>query len=275
MHQPLLIADSGGTKTDWCYIDSNQKRHFFTSESYHPSNWSDDFIERIKNYWDQFPEYKSAELHFFCAGCLKPEKSEELITIFHKIGFTKVNVKSDLHAAGIALYGNKNGSVAILGTGSVYFEWKNSKVTNIKGGKGFEIGDEGSGFYFGKLLFQAYENSKLTVEQKKIFENNIDVESLKKALLNQNEVKKQFSQIPEILKDHKDEFKEWHQENIKLFFESIGLSKKNLHIRIVGGYFAEHSAILIPYLLNIGIEIEGFTKKPIGLLVDYIAYLNE
>lgn len=275
MHQPLLIADSGGTKTDWCYIDSNQKRHFFTSESYHPSNWSDEFIERIKNYWNQFPKYKSAELHFFCAGCLKPEKSEELTTIFQKIGFIKVIVKSDLHAAGIALYGNKNGSVSILGTGSVYFEWKDFEVTDIRGGKGFEVGDEGSGFYFGKLLFQAYENSELTDEQKNIFESKVDVESLKNALINHNQIKKQFSQIPEALRDYKDEFKEWHKENVRLFFESIRLNTKNLQIRIVGSYFTEQSTILIPFLSTLGIEVEEFTKKPISSLVDYFVPFNE
>ena len=274
MYQPLLIADSGGTKTDWCYVDSHQKKHFFSSESYHPSNWSEEFIEHIKKYWDQFPEYKSAELHFFCAGCLKPEKSEELTNIFQKIGFSEVTVKSDLHAAGVALYGIENGNVAILGTGSVFFKWKEFEVMDIRGGLGFEKGDEGSGFYFGKLLYQAYENSELSIEQKDIFEKHIDIESLKGALINQYQIKKQFSQIAEILKDYKNEFKDWHQENVSLFFESIGFNKHNLQIKIVGGYFAEHSSILIPFLSGLGVEVEEFVKKPIGPLVDYMAHLS-
>lgn len=275
MHQPLLIADSGGTKTDWCYIDSNRKKHFFTSESYHPSNWSDEFIERIKNYWGQFPEYKSAELHFFCAGCLKPEKSEELTNIFQKIGFSKVTVKSDLHAAGIALYGNKNGSVAILGTGSVYFEWNDFEVKDFRGGKGFEEGDEGSGFYFGKLISQAYENNILTLKQREIFEANVKVKKNKEAFSNHIEIKKHFSELPKALKDYKDEFKDWHLENIKLFFESIGLEGSNIQIKIVGGYFAEHSSILIPFLSGLGVEVEEFIKKPIGPLVDYFVSFTE
>lgn len=275
MHQPLLIADSGGTKTDWCYVDSHQKKYFFTSESYHPSNWSDDFIGRISNYWDEFPDYKSAEVYFFCAGCLKSEKAEELAAIFNKIGFENVKVKSDLHAAGIALYGKENGSVAILGTGSVFFEWKDFEVTDIIGGKGFEIGDEGSGFYFGKLIFQAYENNTLTIEQRRIFEVNVDFKCLKDALTTKHEIKKHFSQLPEILKNYKIEFKEWHEKNIKLFFESIELKKNNLKVKVVGGYFAEHSTVFCPYLPKIGIEIEGFIKKPISSLVDYFVSFTE
>lgn len=275
MYQPLLIADSGGTKTDWCYIDSHHKKYFLTTESYHPSNWSQDFIERISDFWENLPDYKSAELHFFCAGCLKPEKSTELNSIFNKVGFRKVTVKSDLHAAGVALYGNENGNVAILGTGSVFFKWKELEVMDIRGGLGFEKGDEGSGFYFGKLLYQAYENSELSIEQKHIFEKHIDIESLKNALINQYQIKKQFSQIAELLKDDKNEFKDWHQENVRLFFESIGFIKHNLKIKIVGGYFAEHSSILIPFLSGLGVEVEEFIKKPIGSLVDYMAHLSE
>jgi len=274
MRRPLLIADSGGTKTDWCYVDENSEKHFFSTESYHPANWSDEFIERIKAYWTQFPNYKSAELYFFCAGCLKLEKANELKNIFNKIGFSKINVKSDLHAAGLALYGNKDGNVAIIGTGSVFFEWKNTDVALIIGGKGFEVGDEGSGFYFGKLVFQAYQANKLTLEQRQIFEENINISELEKALI-ENKTKTVFSKIPAQLKQYVPEFTNWHEENIRLFFEPIQKGSTQLFIRIVGGYFTAHSSIFLPYLTSRNIEVEQFTARPIDCLVDYLADLNE
>lgn len=274
MHQPLLIADSGGTKTDWCYIDEKDKRHFFTTESYHPVNWTDEFVGRISEYWNQLSNYKAAELHFFCAGCLKVDKAKELESIFNKIGFLNVRVKSDLHAAGLALYGNENGNVAILGTGSVFFEWKNQDVVSIVGGKGFEIGDEGSGFYFGKLIFQAYKENNLTIEQQSILEKTINISELENAL-QLNKTKEVFSQIPNKLKRYITEFSNFHEENLRLFFEPIKEENSKLFVRIVGGYFSAHTAILRPYLLKKDIEVELFTNRPIDSLVDYFVHLSE
>lgn len=274
MYRPILIADSGGTKTDWCYIDENREKHFFSSESYHPSNWSDQFEERINLFWNKYSNYKLAKLHFFCAGCLKIEKANELVAIFKKLGFTDVSVKSDLHAAGLSLYGNTNGNVAILGTGSVYFEWNDCEVLSIKGGKGFEIGDEGSGFYFGKLLFTAYRENKLTTQQRQIFEKNVNISEIENNL-NHNKFKELYSKIPDQLKSFKSEFSNFHKENARLFFESINIENKPLFVRIVGGYFAAHSEILIPYLSINNIEIVKFMKRPIDSLVDYLVGLSE
>lgn len=274
MHQPLLIADSGGTKTDWCYIDEHRNKHFFTSESYHPVNWSEEFTRRINIFWGQLSQYKSAELHFFCSGCLKLEKSTELTHMFNDIGFSNVQVKSDLHAAGLSLFGNDNGNVAILGTGSVYFEWKNGEVFSIKGGKGFETGDEGSGFYFGKLIFKAFQENRLTPEQKLIVEENTDILNLveEPILKNQKEI---FSQIPHQLKEYKKHFSGLHQKNVDLFFSSIKSEKSILFVRIVGGYFTAHSSIFLPFLSNQDIEVEQFTNRPIESLVDYFVRLTE
>ncbi len=41
-----LIADSGGTKTDWCGIDEQKEKHSFTTESYHPIVIDTDFTAR-------------------------------------------------------------------------------------------------------------------------------------------------------------------------------------------------------------------------------------
>ena len=271
---PLLIADSGGTKTDWCFVDSSNSRHFFTTESYHPENWSKDFEIRIHKFWIDHPDYKVGQLHFFCAGCLKEEKSNELAQIFSRIGFSDITVKSDLHAAALSLYGQKNGFCAILGTGSVFFEWRNQNVVSIAGGKGHELGDEGSGYFFGKLLVEAYENNTLSVEQKLIFEKEVasnEIENSKRDKTTKSvysSFAKRFSFYPSV-------FDKYHLLNIELFFNDVWKSKETLDVSIVGGYFDANSELFIPYLVKKGIQIHNYVNRPIESLVDYFVYSGE
>lgn len=270
----LLIADSGGTKTDWCAINQLGERHFFTTESYHPNFWNDEFVSRIQTFWNDHEHFKSFDLYFYCAGCLHPSKSAELTSIFQRIGFNKVQVQSDLHAAAISLYGMQSGFCAILGTGSVFYEWNDGEVKNIKGGKGYEIGDEGSGFYFGKLIFEAYLNNKLTQQQTELVEKFTSVQRIKKATVS-IDLKKQLSDFPHLLSQFKDVFRDYHIENIRLFLEDVWPNHPSINLRIVGSYFANHAALFTPYLNQNGVHIQKFTARPIDSLVDYFVVLSE
>lgn len=271
---PLLIADSGGTKTDWCFVDSSNSKHFFTTESYHPENWSKDFEVRIQNFWNDRPDYKSAQLHFFCSGCLKEEKSSELAQIFSRIGFSDITVKSDLHAAALSLFGKTNGFCAILGTGSVFFEWRGQNVVSIAGGKGHELGDEGSGYFFGKLVVQAYENNTLSIEQKMIFEKELDSSEIENAKRNKT-TKSLYSSFAKRFSFYPNVFDKYHLRNIELFFDDVWKTKEILSISIVGGYFEANSELFIPYLAQKGIQTNKYVARPIDSLVDYFVRSGE
>lgn len=214
----VLIADSGGTKTDWCFIDISGERSFFTTESYHPINWDESFRTRLKQYFEERIELMNAEIYFFGAGCLKREKAMELEKLFHEIGFNKVTVKSDLHAAGLACLGNENGWVAISGTGSVLFEWSNGEVGQIIGGKGHMEGDQGSGYYFGKLIYEDYKSEKLSMYQKQLFETNSSLDEIEIEILKGNS-KFIIANIAYQLKKYQKEFESYHLLNIEAFYK--------------------------------------------------------
>lgn len=271
---PLLIADSGGTKTDWCFVDSSNTKRFFTTESYHPVNWSSDFEFRVNDFWKNYPECKKAKVYIFCAGCLHDEKSKALTEIFKRTGFSNVAVKSDLHGAALSLYGKEDGNCAILGTGSVFFEWKNQKVSGIKGGKGHLEGDEGSGFYFGKLVYAAFKNGKLSGEQLSIFKKEIDIEVIDAAIVD-NTTKRTFSRIAQQLGQYSEIFRDWHQLNIDLFFDAICRGKAKMNLSVVGGYFSANSTIFIPHLKQKEVKVERFSARPIDSLVDYFVRFGE
>ena len=145
----ILIGESGGTKTDWCLIGSEGTLEEFTTESYHNDNWNPSFHQRSESFWKEKPKLLQANLLFFGAGCFNLDIRKKQAQLFTKLGFKNVEIKSDLDAAGIAAYGIDSGLVSINGTGSVLFEWSGHEVSNLHGGLGFEMGDEGSGYYFG------------------------------------------------------------------------------------------------------------------------------
>ena len=263
----ILIADSGGTKTDWCLISNQNEEEFFSTESYHPVNWSDDFDDRIKAYWTGKGNLKEIDLYFFGAGCLNIDKADEFKNKLLGLGFQSVIIKSDLHGAGYALLGNKKGTVAIMGTGSVVFDWQNNQAINIVGGKGHEYGDEGSGFYFGKLVYQAFLENELTAIQRNVFEKLVDVKSLSFPKDN----KFSLATIAFLLKDYKDLFKIFHRKNIQAFYKEHFPDKRNFELSTVGSYAYHHQELISQELGYYQIEINSSINKPIVLLVEQMA----
>ena len=148
-----IIADSGGTKTDWIISNENGVLTRITTESYHPRNIGIDFLTRNKVLWSEITNLQDYRLHFYGSGCLKKENAlmKEALS---SIGFIDPQVSSDMDAAAKALK-IENGWGAICGTGSVVFKVSNGKIIEIRGGLGRELGDEGSGYYFGKLIAKA------------------------------------------------------------------------------------------------------------------------
>lgn len=264
-----LIADSGGTRTDWCFINANWECHYFETESYHPDNWSDDFYERTAEYWKQHSEMRASKLLFYGAGCLNESNAFRQESFFKEIGFSNVTVRSDLHAAGIACLGDKTGKVAIMGTGSVLFDWHNGSVQNVIGGKGHELGDEGSGYYFGKLIYNAHLLNRLTEEQNRLFVQLVDLSAI-----NDN-LKPGLSHIAYLLKDHNNIFNQFHRINSKAFYSKHLKQSGTKNIHVLGGYAYHHASIIREELNKYDVQIVKILKAPISEIIEQIVTLNE
>lgn len=262
-----LIADSGGTKTDWCFVDSSNNKKFFTTESYHPSNWNEAFWARFNNFWKKQSNYFNCDLEFYGAGLLNEARADELQTFFQEVGFSEVIVKSDLFAAGRALNVSELSTVAILGTGSVLFKFDGENIHGIIGGKGHEIGDEGSGYYFGKLVYEAYERELLTESQLELFINKIDILVLERSLKTK-ESKYELSNVAYLLRDNRTEFYHFHKQNCCAFYYMHSSGIQNNKISFVGSYAFHFQGIIRQVLSGFGVEVEKVIEKPIRLLID-------
>lgn len=261
-----LIADSGGTRTDWCFVDKQGIRTFFETESYHPVNWSATFLERIAKDWSSRPKMLNAEVHFFGAGCFNGDNAIATKQILKNLGFQEVFVKSDLHGAGLACLGRKNGWVAILGTGSVLFEWTGTEVGKLIGGKGHVSGDEGSAYYFGKLLLEALEHGELSEDDRTYVLNKVDWVHLKEEI-NQGKEKYALSALAGLL-GMESRWRKWHSKNIQLFCDSHLNEIKIEELHFVGSYAFYSYMELQQILGKRGVKCIKPIAKPIDQIVE-------
>ena len=270
--QAYLIADSGGTKTDWCYVDEVGKRKYFTTASFHPSQWSDTFVDFFDNFWREEKIPYNATVRFFGAGCSSLLNQNKLSLIFNKWGFPNVCIESDLIGAGKALFQNDSGSFSIMGTGSVFCTYNGSEITQQHGGLGFLLGDEGSGYYFGKLLLKALLNNELEEALKTKIHKALGTRQAIIEKVYGGKGKAFISSIAFDLKHLKEEreITEIHKKNFLEFLERYVISKQVSSFSTVGSYAYYHQDILLPLLNDYQIEIKEILHYPIEKLTDYL-----
>jgi N-acetylglucosamine kinase-like BadF-type ATPase len=153
-----LIADSGATKCEWCLVNNGKKKTIFTM-GISPYFLNQEQIVELLNK-DLLPKLKNAtveEVHFYGTGLSNPH-NVVIITKALKGLFkgAKVLVNTDMLAAARALCGNEKGMACILGTGSNSCFYNGKKITKIRPGVGYVLGDEGSGAYLGKRVIQYF-----------------------------------------------------------------------------------------------------------------------
>lgn len=151
----ILIADSGATKTDWCFGEDKENAKIIQTQGINPFHQSKEHIDKVLKE-ELLPQLKNAtsitHIHFYGAGCT-PEKSlivkEALQTAFSQ---AETQVESDLLGAARSLCGKEPGIACILGTGSNSCEYDGEKLRSNVSPLGYILGDEGSGAVLGKRL---------------------------------------------------------------------------------------------------------------------------
>ncbi len=270
-----LIGESGGTKTDWCFIDKCKTKTYFTRKSYHPLNCTQEFLDSEKQFWQSHAYMMESDVHFFGSGCFREKGSEKLLLFLKAIGLKKINIFSDLHAAGRASFWDDDGSVAILGTGSVLFNWHNCEVQELIGGKGFIKGDEGSGFYFGKLIYEAYVKGMLSSEQQKVMNSFIVWNEFDQSFSNQTH-KTLFSELSFKLKDFRILFHEFHVKNIQAFCDAHLIPQRHSDfVTVVGSYGFHHQRVVKEVFANYDVNVNAFIERPIERIVEQTVLFND
>lgn len=155
---PVLIADSGATKAEWCLLADGEKRTVSTP-GMSPYFLTTDAIADLLRQQLQ-PQLNGTALDavfFYGTGCANPENAKSvkkaLLAVFPK---TEVHVSTDLMAAARAVCGAEKGIACILGTGSNSCYYNGKTIAKNSPGIGYVLGDEGSGAYLGKKVLQYF-----------------------------------------------------------------------------------------------------------------------
>jgi glucosamine kinase len=154
----ILIADSGSTKCEWCFISNGRKQFintqgaspYFLSESQLVDMMQKELLPALKN-------RTPARIYFYGTGCAAAANRAIVRNAIKKVfPEAKVDVQHDLTGAARAVCGKKKGIVAILGTGSNSGYFNGMAIVRNSPGLGYVLGDEGSGAYLGKKVLQYY-----------------------------------------------------------------------------------------------------------------------
>ena len=157
----LLIAESGATKTDWCYLE-NGKPVFFKTGGLHPFFLNDEVKRELNALNGRFSPDR---IFFYGAGISDYQPSDNLAGIINSL-FPQSDLQfySDLTAAARSSFGDDEGIVALLGTGSACGYFKNGNLQHKAASMGFAMGDEGSASDLGKRILKGYYRNLFSSE---------------------------------------------------------------------------------------------------------------
>lgn len=280
MFGKALLIESGGTKSLWCYqVGGNAVRLQFPG--IHPTVQTLAEVQTLlKEVKMQLP-FASEEvnkIYFYGAGCSGKESNAKvekaLAAYFPQAAMV---IRHDLHAAALALFGQKTGIACILGTGSsaAYYDGKSltSKVPSL----GYVLGDEGSGADIGKKFIRdwAYQkvpnalHSKLNAEMPELGE-------IIERVYQQANPNRYLAQFAQILKPYSTEVyvKNLLQESFGHFLAEHVLpyvSNQPLRLGFVGGvaYHYADALVLAAQKKGLSLEKSAILREPTEALIDY------
>jgi len=172
----IIIADSGGTKTEWRFINKKGQITQLKSSGLNPNYLENNEIAvLLKKEVSMVIEEPIQHLYFYGAGCADQHNQQRLTALLgnhFEMPPERIALNHDLTGAARASAGREKGIVCILGTGSNACLYNGNAIVKKVQNLGFILGDEGSGAYMGKTLLKDYFEEKLTSELSALFKTD-------------------------------------------------------------------------------------------------------
>lgn len=268
-----LIADSGASKTDWVLLGEGEPQ-FIQTEGLNPHLvTAAEFMNVLSKELKPNILGKAVDkIHFYGSGCGSPQKQKEVESYLKEIfEFATVKVGTDLEAAGMALFGEKEGIVCILGTGSSSAVYEKREIIKQMPSVGYPEGDQGSGSDIGKRILQLYKEQKLHTDLRKHLENKIDMDSEKLTLMfkKTKEAKLFASQICKVMgtKSYYPQIQKILYEGFESFLKKVSMAfpdeVKSRELGFVGSIASVYEAELRACAKQMNLEVKSVVRSPI------------
>lgn len=169
----ILIADSGATKCEWCYLSEGKTQTIFTTGISPYFLNAEQIVGILESELCMADDaLQPTEIWFYGTGLSNANNRKILQTALSAV-FPRANqhINTDLMAAARALCANEKGIACILGTGSNSCFFNGKTIAKNNPGLGYVLGDEGSGAYLGKKVLQHYLYNTFDEELKSLFDS--------------------------------------------------------------------------------------------------------
>ena len=170
----ILVADSGSTKTEWWWYNTNNEIKKVITIGFNPYFINSEGIyDALLNTLLPEIDFLTVEKIFFYGSGCSDQENCSIIYAACRRAFSnayKIEVQSDTLGAARALFGLQSGITGILGTGSNSVYYNGDNTTECIPSLGYIIADEGSGARFGTTLIREYFKNEMPVEIKDAFE---------------------------------------------------------------------------------------------------------
>jgi glucosamine kinase len=274
----FLIAESGSTKTDWCFLKKGKKPVHFKTSGINPYlQKQDEILALLKNELPWDGTYKADNLCYYGAGAASKENQQIVAQALRKhFGISKVEVQSDMLAAARALCGDKKGVVCVLGTGSSSCYYNGKAIKEQKVSLGYVAGDEGSGNYMGKRVLQYYAYNTFDTELKMVFEGHFgnNITAILNKLYHEPFPNRLLATFVQLLKDNRGHFMVENiiEDCLNDFFSTNILKYRQSWrspLYFTGSVAYEFRDVLTSLCHQYELEIGRIEKSPIDGLLKY------
>ena len=264
----ILIGEAGGTKTDWRLI-TPQGIQEFTGVGLHSSS--------IREIQCLFPESINARtiaaVYYYGAGLRYQTQKQEIKNMLaRQFSKARIEVHSDVLAAARCLYGDKEGYVGLLGTGSGFAHYDGKEVTALKPSLGYLLGDEGSGAYIGKMILRDFLRAETPLAFTTAIKQKLpEQEKIVEILHSHNSPNAFLASITYLLSDFQDDeyVSGVIEKSFHLYIQTfipLPFSKKVSFVGSVAWYF---QSILKKVAEEHQLELGKIERSPIDQLVHY------
>ena len=292
----ILIADSGGSKTDWALVGTPNDGFNVVlkvrTQGLNPFHQSEDIIfdvletelkpalkESIRNAELSEPFNLINEVTsvaFYGAGCTADLSIKVRKALSKSFPLANIEVQSDLLGAARATCGYHAGIVCILGTGANSCLYNGNEMVENVPPLGYILGDEGSGAVLGKLFLNGIFKGSLSKEVGDAYLSwsGLTYPDIISKVYRQPLANRYLASISKFIHANleKAELEELVLSNLATFFEKNIMRYSNASvysISAVGGVAAAYETQLRKCAKSFGYSVDKVLASPIDGLIDF------
>lgn len=273
----IIIAESGATKTDWRALHDDGTVTSVQTEGLNPMVLSQEEMGRVIGSAIPAvnPEGRQVKrIFFYGAGLVSPEAGAAISSVLDLwCPFSETEFHTDMEAAGRAVFGDGEGVVAIMGTGSNSCLWQDGRIVrNIRPG-GFILGDEGGGAALGRMFLSDYVKGLVPDELASLFDKayGLDYAAIVKGVY-RSDAPSRFvaSFAPFVCENrHNSYAADLIDRNLRDFMQRSLVRYGFGKVGVVGSFGCACREELERIGAEYGLEFVDFVPSPVGGLVEY------